>query len=149
MKGGMEMTTPLDILDRDISKLKESIERCEAQIAAATNEMESAAIELVALERVRKKIAAVKPETVPQGSSDESPPKNNGHVTSATKELRRMLAIQPMTTTDLADDIAGRLVGDADIKDKRKLVMSSMAQLLSNGHATKDNMGFNHLIEKK
>jgi len=139
------MTEPyLEIVDAEIAELNALRQKIKDDIANLQENLGLIGNDLLVLQRIRMKQAAL---------NHNSPSPQNGRatvqtggVTSATKEIRRLLEIRPMTSAELADDIEPRLVTESD--KPRRIVLSSIDQLIRKGHVTRDESGVMHLIPR-
>jgi len=119
-------------IDDEIALLSERESDLSARIAGLSQDLDDVKLQLGVLRRLKAKITA----------SNGKP----GRKLTATAAIRQALAQRPMTNAQLADALEGQI--DTTSATPRKLIFSSIEQLLNNHRITRDPVsGLNELVE--
>ena len=126
----------LELIDAEIADVNKQVQDFESQIDVLRAQMQESQSTLGVLTHLRKKLDA----------AEQLPQTRNGKITSATTEIRRLLAIQPMSKSDLADAIGPHL--STESPTPRRMVTACADQLIRRGAIIVGHDGLARLADR-
>jgi hypothetical protein len=127
-------TIALEEIDRELAILANEREARQSDVEGIARRIAEIDVEVSALKRVRQKMVAA-------GLAGKRTR------LSTTREIRRLLLLRPLSSDELASELAGR------IKDRstpaRKLIFSTVNQMIGRGEIRRDSDGLNHIVKSR
>jgi len=121
----------IEMIDEDLASLTKDMESFDEQIEALSQKRAETVAEIATLRKFRSRLVA-----------SEGGKKNRR---STTAEIKRLLALKPRTSAELAAELEGRLEKRGKTSPRR-LIFVTINQLLQRKQIRRDEAGVNHLV---